>query len=560
MAGHETGEPEVLVVGAGPVGLTMACELARHGVACRIVDSSPGPTEESRALGIQARTLEVFEDVGVVDQVLSKARKVHGFGAFSDGQRITHVTFDLEGLETPYPYLLVLPQGETEQILVDRLKDHGIGVERRTTLRGLIQDGSGVTATIEDAEGRTSTTRVPWLIGADGARSVVRKALDLPFEGAEYEESFLLADVRLAWERPDDEMTITLTPEGPLIAFPFPEPGRWRLVHASSGPVDESEAEPGRVVARFQKMLREHGRPEAVVSEPTWTSAFKIHRRVAERFREGRCFIAGDAAHIHSPAGGQGMNTGIQDAYNLAWKLALVVRGASPDSLLDSYSVERRGVVAGVVRGSDLTTRVVTLRNPVAKAIRNHLAGLLGEFDFVAKRLSRDVSELGVEYHSSPIVAEDRPALLRSGVADAIDFRAGPHPGDRVPDLPLEPPPAADGPHHLFGVLHGTKHVLLLFEGAHGVEDAGPFEAIRDVARAHAADIEAILVVRGDVAPPWIAWEGRTLMDHLGELHHRFGARGPCLYLVRPDGYLGYRAMPPDPGKLAGYLRRIFIY
>ena len=559
MASNSTDNPEVLVVGAGPVGLTMACELARHGVPCRIIDSSPGPTDQSRALGIQARTLEVFEDVGVVDEVLSRARKIHGVGAFSDGRRIMHITFDLEGLETPYPYLLVLPQGETEHILVDRLKGHGLEVDRRTTLRALEQDGSGVTATLEDAGGQTSTVWVPRLVGCDGARSVVRKALDLPFEGAEYEESFLLADVRLAWDRPDDEMTITLTPEGPLIAFPFPEPGRWRLVHVSTGPVEAHEAEPDRVVARFQELLREHGRPEAVVSEPTWVSPFKIHRRVAGRFREGRCFIAGDAAHIHSPAGGQGMNTGIQDAYNLAWKLALVVRGASPDSLLDSYSIERRGVVAGVVQGSDLTTRVVTLRNPVAKAVRNHLAGLLGEFDFVARKISRTVSELGVEYHSSPIVAEDRPGVFGNGLADALDFRAGPHPGDRVPDFPLEPPSDADGPHRLFDVLRGTKHVLLLFEGAHGVEDAGPFEAVRDVARGHAARIEAILVVRGDVAPPWIAWEGRTLLDHLGELHHRFGARGPCLYLVRPDGYLGYRAMPPDAGKLASYLARLFV-
>jgi 2-polyprenyl-6-methoxyphenol hydroxylase-like FAD-dependent oxidoreductase len=559
MASNSTTNSEVLVVGAGPVGLSMACELARHGVPCRIVDSNPAPTDQSRALGIQARTLEVFEDVGVVQEVLSRARKIHGLGAFSDGRRVTHISFDLEGLETPYPYLLVLPQSETEHILIDRLKGHAIEVERGRTLRGLVQDGSGVTATLEGAGGQTSAVQVPWLVGCDGARSVVRKALDLTFEGAEYEESFLLADVRLEWELPDDELAIHLTPEGPLIAFPLPRQGRWRLVHASSGPVDASEAEPDRAVAQLQRLLREHGRPESVVSEPAWTSAFKIHRRVADRFREGRCFVAGDAAHIHSPAGGQGMNTGIQDAYNLAWKLALVSRGESPDSLLDSYSIERRGVVAGVVRGSDLTTRVVTLRNPVAKAIRNHLAGLLGEFDFVARRISKSLSELGVEYHSSPIVAEDRPGVLGLGMGDALDFRSGPHPGDRVPDIPLEPPSDTDGPHHLFEVLRGTKHVLLLFEGAHGMEDAGPFEAVSDVASKHAAHIEAILVVRGDVAPPWIAWDGRKILDHLGELHHRFGARGPCLYLVRPDGYLGYRAMPPDAGKLANYLKRIFV-
>jgi 2-polyprenyl-6-methoxyphenol hydroxylase-like FAD-dependent oxidoreductase len=559
MSRNPEGRPEVLVVGAGPVGLMMGCELARHGVACRVVDASPGPTDQSRALGVQARTLEVFEDLGIVDDVLARARKVHGIGAFSDGRQVMHITFDLEGLETHYPYLLVFPQGETERLLVGRLRSLGVEVERRTKLVGLSRDESGVTATLVNAEGRSTESRTPWLIGCDGARSAVRKALGLPFEGAEYPESFLLADIKLAWKRPEDEMTITLTPEGPVVAFPLPEPGRWRLVHASTGPVDDSEAEPSRVVDRLQSLLRENGWAEAEVSDPTWTSAFKIHRRVVDRFRDGRCFLAGDAAHIHSPAGGQGMNTGIQDAYNLGWKLGLVVKGASPESLLDSYSPERRPVVADVAQGSDLLTRVVTLRNPVAKSVRNHLMGLLGEFDFVARRVSKDLSELGVGYHGSPIVREDRGDGHASSLGDRLDFRAGPHPGDRVPDAHLEPPPDRDGPLRLFEVLQGTKHVLLLFEGSHGEEEAGRFEGVIRVASEHADEVNTFFVARGDVTPPWIAWEGPTLFDHLGELHRRFGARGPCLYLVRPDGYLGYRAISPDADKLAAYFRTIFL-
>ncbi len=555
----KTDTPEVLVVGAGPVGLTMACELARHGVPCRIVDENPGPTDQSRALGVQARTLEVFEDVGVVDEVLAEARKLHGFAAFADGRRIAHVTYDLEGLETPYPFLLILPQGRTEHILAERLSSHGIEVERGTKLQAMTQDGPGVSATLVDAEGKASEVRVPWLIGCDGARSVVRKALGLSFEGAEYEESFLLADVKLDWDRPEDEITAFLAPEGQFIAFPFHEPGRWRLVLVSFGPVEAADAEPSKVVALFQAKLHEQGHAEAVVSDPTWTSAFRIHRRVAGQFREGRCFVAGDAAHIHSPAGGQGMNTGIQDAYNLAWKLALVIRGDSPDALLDSYSAERRPVALGVIHGTDLATRIVALRNPVARAVRDRLASLVGEFDFVARRLSKVLSELDVEYRRSPIVLEDAGGPLRVGVADAHAFHAGPRPGDRVPDVPLEPPDGTDGPLRLFEVLRGTKHVLLVFEGAHGVEAPGPFEAVRDLVREHAGRIEAHLVARGDVAPPWIAWEGPVLLDHLGELHRHFGARGPCLYLVRPDGYLGYRAMPLDAGKLADYLRRVFV-
>lgn len=267
MAASKSGSPEVLVVGAGPVGLTMACELARHGVACRIVNENPGPTDQSRALGIQARTLEVFEDVGVVDEVLAEARKLHGFSAFAEGRRITHITFDLEGLETPYPYLLILPQSRTEHILIDRLRTHGIEVERRTRLQALAQDGSGVSATLADGEGTTSEVRVPWLVGSDGARSVVRKALGLSFEGAEYEESFLLADVRLSWDRPDDEITAFLAPEGQFIAFPFNEPGRWRLVHASFKPIDDSDAEPSKVVRYSRRSSPSRGTPRR--SSPT---------------------------------------------------------------------------------------------------------------------------------------------------------------------------------------------------------------------------------------------------------------------------------------------------
>ncbi len=552
--------PAVLIVGAGPVGLTMACELARHGVSVRIIDASDGPTTQSRALGIQARTLEVFENIGIVDEVLARARKIHGLSAFADGHRITHISFDMESFETHYPYLLILPQGETEQILVDRLKTYGIEVERRTTLRGLRNEPSSVLATLADFDGHASTIRISWLIGCDGARSTVRKNLDLPFEGAEYEDSFLLADVSLAWDRPDDEMTVLLTPDGPMIAFPLPEPGRSRLVHASTHPVETSDAEPERVVERFQAMLRDQGRPEAVVSNPTWTSAFKIHRRVASRFREGRCFIAGDAAHLHSPAGGQGMNTGIQDAYNLAWKLALVVRGESPESLLDSYSVERRSVVAGVVKGSDLLTRVVTMRSPIGKVLRDLLAGLLGEFDFVARKLSKNVSELGVEYHASPIVHEDRGGILAAGLGDRLDFRGGLHPGERVPDVFLEPPEDVEGPTRLFQILQGTKHVLLVFEGEHADAEHAKIEHVLALSKTLEGRITTYFVVRGDVGSPSIAWEGPTLRDHEGLLHHRFGARGACLYLIRPDGYLGYRSLPPDAERLSAYLARIFVH
>ena len=522
----------VLVVGAGPVGLTMACEAARHGLPCRIIDDGGEPTTESRALGVQARTLEVFEGVGVVDEVLARARKVRGVQVFAEKDRLLHVSFDLDGMETHYPYLLILPQSETERILLGRLREHGVEVEWKTAMKGFTQDGSGVSATIAGPDGAMSDVRARWLVGTDGAKSLTRKTLGLEFAGKEYEEVFLLADVRLEWDRPDDEFTIVLTPQGPIVAFPMPEAGRWRLIDGSGQSADD--AEPGRVVAWFQRLLREHGRPEAVVSDPTWTSAFRLHRRVVDRFRSGRCFVAGDAAHIHSPAGGQGMNTGIQDAYNLAWKLALVDRGASPDSLLDSYTPERRPTALGVLGETDAMTRMVTLRNPIARSARNHLASVLGQFDFFSRQVSRNLSELGVAYRESPIVAEDRPGAILAP-AEALAFRRGPRPGDRVPDVPLEAP----GPDRLHRALLGTRHVLLLF----GEVDP----AVLDLAGRHA----------GEITTCRVGGEG-TIPDPDGHLAHRFGVRSAALYLIRPDGYVAYRAEPADAGGLAAYLGRIF--
>ena len=549
--GSGAGGPcDVLVVGAGPVGLALACELRRHGVSCRVVDSNDGPTplNESRALGLQARTLEVFHHIGVIDAVLESARKVHGVSAYSEGRRVIHLSFDFEGLETPYPFIAILPQSRTERVLLDRLAALGGSVERGTTLEGLAQDAAGVTARLVDGSGTPREARARWVVGCDGARSAVRKALGLGFEGGEYEERFLLADVHVDWPFPTDEATIVLTPEGPLGAFPLPGEGRWRLID-TTGMIDTND--PKAIVDRFRELVQAHAAPGATVDDPAWTSSFHIHRRVVDRYREGRCFVAGDAAHLHSPAGGQGLNTGVQDAFNLAWKLAAVARGHSGEALLDTYDAERRPVGREVLRGTDLMTRMATLRNEVARHLRNKLFGLLAEFDFVRRRTTVGVSELGIAYRHSPIVAQDRP---HGRGTQAFDH--GPRPGDRVPDVPI-----GDGG-RLFDALTTTRHVLLLFPGSAATGDAARSEAIRTldacrerVTRDFSDRVAPVLVSRPGVEIPW---GGDLLADDGLAAHARFGAEAACLYLVRPDGYVGYRAQPPDPEKLAEYLGRVF--
>jgi 2-polyprenyl-6-methoxyphenol hydroxylase-like FAD-dependent oxidoreductase len=550
----------VLVVGAGPVGLTMACELTRHGLGCRIIDRNEAPTTQSRALALHARTLEVFENVGIIEPVLARGRPIHGLNVSTHGRRIIHLRFDLRDLATPYPYVVSLPQNDTEQILTDLLTRRGVTIERHTELVDLRQESSGVVATLCASEG-TREVRAKWLIGCDGARSVVRHRLDQPFEGAEYEETFLLADVHIDWTPPEDEGCVLLQNDGgAFAAFPLPGPRRWRLIDTSAVDVGD---DPGRIIERFREILAANGHREAVIRDTVWTSSFRIHRRVVRHFRVGRCFLAGDAAHIHSPVGGQGMNTGMQDAYNLAWKLALVEAGAGREAILDSFNAERRPVALDVLRGTDFATRIVQLHHPMLGGARNFIAELLCHLDFVQHQVSRNLSELGVDYRHSPIVAEDHAGLIRTLITnpgrlgDYFDFTHGPHAGDRVPDVALQPADAA-GPTRLFDAVRGIRHTLLLFPGLHPETSASGLGAVHALVRErYGATISPLFVRRGNhtLSPA----NADHLLDPSDHLHRRFGAHSECLYLIRPDGYVGYRSQPPDAGRLRAFLERIFV-
>ena len=554
MHASPSSETAALVIGAGPVGLTMACELLRHGVSCRIIEQNEGPTPltQSRALAVQARTLEALENVGATEPILAQGRKVHGLSGYHDGRRIVHLTFDLEALDTPYPFIITLPQGQTERILLDGLESRGGAVQWQTKLTSL-ENVADVRATLKGPDGTEEVVRARWLIGCDGARSTVRHNLNLSFQGSEYEETFVLVDVRIDWEQPDDEATLILNKGLQLGAFPLPERGRWRLVDPT-GAVGTDNTQ--QAAERFQSLLNANGFPKARISDPVWASSFHIHRRVVDRFRVGNCLVAGDAAHIHSPAGGQGMNTGIQEACNLAWKIGLIHAGVArnPDELLDSFGAERRPIALDVLRGTDLVTRAVLLRNPILESLRNSLTSFMSEFDFVRQRVSVGISELGVNYRKSPIVAEDRP-----GTFSFRDF-PGPRAGDRVPDVPLHGT-TSDGTTRLFDLLKGTGHHLLLFEGDHS--SASVHENLSTLARQvrerARAWIEPRIVIGAASKPETLTWDGPIVLDTDRSLHHRFGAGAPCLYLVRPDGYVGYRSEPADAEKLWAYLDRLFI-
>lgn len=568
-------EVDVLVAGAGPSGLSLAVELRRLGANCLLIDEKDGPTPdaESRALAVHAATLEAFHRMGVVDRMREEGRVAHGFGVYRGASRILDVRLTLAPDETRFPFVLVLPQGRTERILVDHLEGLGGGVEWGTHLVGFKADHGGATAELKDQDGRTTYVRAKWLVGCDGPKSIVRHGLGMKFEGDEYPERFLLADAEVSWGLSADEVSIVLTHEGALIAVPLAEAGRWRLIDATGR---SDAATPEAVLARLRELAGPISGLGAVVGAPSWTSSFVIHRRVVDRYRVGRGFVVGDAAHLHSPAGGQGMNTGVQDAVNLAWKLAMVLRGEASESILDSYDLERRPVAERVLRSTDRIMKLVAPRNPLARAARDAALAGLGRFEAVRRMISREMAHLSVSYRRSPIVGESRPGLFYATAREGAtgfnaneSFRRGPKPGERLPDVLLaQSDPVTGLPLRLSDALAlevrkspKPRHILLIFQGTR--PESGAFHVdflTEDYVPPHFADrIRPILVEPQTPMEDSPAWRGERLPDPTNALHRRFGAEGACLFLIRPDGYIGFRARPLEPLAFREYAKRIFL-
>ncbi len=542
--------PKALVVGAGPTGLMMAAELARHGVPCRIIDKLPHATTTSKALALHARTLEVFEQIGIIEEVLNQGLKLHGMSIHADGHRIMHISLD--DLHGPYPFVLSLPQSETERILGKHLERLGIQVERQVELVSFTQDEQAVTAILRHADGCEETVTPPWLIGCDGAHSAVRHILHIPFNGAPYPEAFALADVHMQWPLPDDEAYIFLQQEGLLAVFPM-RGGRHRLIVEMAAEAGDEQM-PDPTLEDIQRYLNTFAPAGSIASDPAWLAAFRSHLRHAERTRQGRVFLAGDAAHIHSPAGGQGMNTGLQDAYNLAWKLALVNAGHAPASLLDTYQIERQPVAESVMRMSDLMIKGATLRSPITQQIRNRLVPLLVQQDFIQQRITSQIAELSINYRKSPIVAEHHSGHFSRG-----HLIGGPRAGDRAPDA--GPLPRANGTTtRLFEILRSTRHTLLLLADAGS--DSATYQRLAALAdeinTRYGQQIISYLIAAGDETPLDIASRVPILFDPELALHQRYGAASECLYLIRPDGYIAFRSSPADAASLHDYLKQIF--
>jgi len=378
-----TESTEVLIVGAGPTGLTLATALRGRGIDAVVIDRAAEMAGTSRAAVIHARTLELLEPVGVTDELVSRGSIVPRFSV-RDGDR-SLITIDFDELPTQHPYTLMLPQDETEAILRARLKELGGAVHQSCELASLQQDADGVKAMLTDGR----AIHADYVVGADGMHSTVREHAGIGFTGAAYADSFVLADVRLDWDLSAAEVMLYFAPAGLVVIAPLPG-GRHRIVAT----VDEAPETPDR--AFVQAILDERGpkRRPARVDEVIWSSRFRVHHRLADTYRDGRVFLAGDAAHVHSPAGGQGMNTGIQDAIALAARLGDVLRDDAAEQTLERYEAERRPVAAQVVHLTDRLTALATVRGTSRRRARNALLRSLDHIPAVNRKLAMNLSGL----------------------------------------------------------------------------------------------------------------------------------------------------------------------
>lgn len=413
MADH----PKVLISGAGPVGLTLANELVRHGIPVRLIDKAAHRTDKSKALVLWSRTLELFDDAGYARDFVAAGVPAHGARISTGTDVVAEISFGV--IDSRFDYALMIAQSETERLLEERLAASGVTVEREVELTGFADTGSSVRATLARTGGTPETVDVDWLVGCDGAHSAVRHGLGFAFEGSTLQSHWALADGHMSGLSPLDHLHIFWHRDGILAFFPIGG-DRWRVI-ADLGPASGADTHPDPTLDQINGLMARRGSPSIVMSDPVWLAAFRINERKVRDYSKGRVFLAGDAAHIHSPAGGQGMNTGMQDAFNLAWKLALVIEGDANPSLLDSYSRERSAVGDRVLRNAGLMTEAATLRNPLLQDVRNAVLRFAAGFPQIRHRVADQLAEMDIGYPDSPLTAR------------GTDIPAGPKPGQRWP-------------------------------------------------------------------------------------------------------------------------------
>jgi len=561
-----TTDVDVLIIGAGPVGLTLANELARRNIRVRIVEKLPSIREVSKALILHVRTQEVLDKVGIMSAARAEAQPlrevvVHGYGK--------HIgSWHLDGIDGPYQHPLIIGQNRTQHLLSGLVNQRGVQVEWNTEALELTVDDSGATIALRHTDpgskqSRDETIRAGYVVGCEGSKSLVRKTLGLTFEGEHYSgEQFIQADCQLAWNLPGGRSYLFLTTDGYMMAIEMPD-GLVRIFISipdvagtkhpttgqqeagkSLGAAEDISAEP--TLDEIQHHFERLSGMKVSLSRPVWLARYRTSHRYANKFSAGRAFVAGDSGHVHVPIGGQGMNTGIQDAFNLGWKLAGVIKGDYQSSLLETYNLERHPVAVSLIKGTDFAyTGILHPSEIKQRAVR-----LLGPFIIrteTAQNFMRNtLEELTISYPHTPLT-EDHGGSQ------------GPKPGERCLDT-IVVRHATKTTVRLSELTRDSEWTLLLFTGPNAGRHFTELAELNAQVSRRCPGMVSVFIIFAAQSFDLAAGPGEVvLMDALHEAHAKFGVTAPGLYLIRPDNYVGFRGPLDKSAKLLAYLENIFV-
>jgi 2-polyprenyl-6-methoxyphenol hydroxylase-like FAD-dependent oxidoreductase len=397
---------DVVIIGAGPSGLSLACQFIRYGIDFVIVEKNATVTPFSKAIGVQARTLEIYDQLGLAQTAIQRGTIANRVRLVEGGEVRGEMQLANFGKEfSQFPYMLMLEQSKNEELLYEFIKSHNRDVQWNTELESFTQDEIGVTAQVRLPSGESQTIKGKYLAGCDGASSPVRHGLGLTFAGSTFERLFYVADARIDWELPHDALHVCLAKEVFVAFFPMPGEDRYRIV--GTFPESKNEEEGEVLYEEIEHEIKEQAKLSLEISDVRWFSLYKVHSRRVNKFSKGKCFLAGDSAHIHSPAGAQGMNTGIGDAYNLAWKLALVVKGFATEALLDTYNEERLANAQRLLESTDRMFELAAGSHWLMSFLRTTIfppvAGFMASLETVSRRVFPLISQTGINYRNASL-------------------------------------------------------------------------------------------------------------------------------------------------------------
>ena len=531
----EMHKVDVLVVGAGPTGLLLASELARRGIGVRLIERRTSPAKHSRALAVLPRTMEMMDQLGLANAFINPSHQAKGI-CFYGRDRKEAFRSSMGDLPSEFPFFLLLPQTETENILMNHARKAGVEIERGVSFLSMVQQGQRVLATLERMDGTREEVNASYVVGCDGSHSSVRQAIGLEFQGGGYDQSWLLADVVLDPGLDRNWLHGFTSIDGPIFFFPLPK-NIWRIVLLRKRKESATtEVSMDEIVETLEQNHLGHLRAR----DPSWLAGFGIQHRRTVHMRMGRVFLCGDAGHVHSPAGGQGMNTGLGDAFNLGWKLASVIKGKAKEDLLDSFEAERMPVIDGVMRMTDQVTKLITATGGPRLWIREWILPIIAKMGFAAKMAMR-LSQLSMGYPHSSIVLPGRVVV-------------GAKPGERVPPLSfsdLATKRASRNPD-----LFGKGKIVFLVMPDLGIGSEG----MREVIDGRSDLIDWQWMVNKGVGRPTEARSGELIwVDEEGKVRQELGVEDhPSFAVLRPDGIVMARGELCETQLLQDFLCRVF--